>query len=81
MFYPGEACFSNGDIVTKDVEEFGPEPFGGVDTADELEIIAVEFGGVGIDGCGLFDCCVVFPEDEECVRVIAERFQEAERGA
>src|ERR1700722_11503026 len=80
MLHPGVAGFSNDLIRTKDMQEFGPEPFGRVDAADELEVIDIERRGVGIDGCGLFYGGMVFPEDEEGVWVVAKGGEEAKGG-
>ena len=78
MLHPGIAGFSNVLIRSKDVQEFGPEPFGGIDTADEPEVVGIEGRGVGVDGCGLFDGCMIFPENEECVWVMLESGKEAQ---
>jgi len=81
VFYPGIYGFSNGVVYSKYVEQLGPEPFGGVDTADELQIIDIEPGGVGVDGGCLFYGAVVLPEDEEGVGVVFEGGEKAEGGA
>jgi len=81
VLHPGVAGFSNGVIRAKDVQQLGPEPFGGVDATDVPEVICRKAGGVGIDLGGFPDSGMVFPQDEERVRVVAEGGQQAEGSA
>src|SRR6185437_2803760 len=78
MFDPGMAGLSNLLVHAKDVQQFGPEPFRGIDPADELKIIDVEAFGMGIDLRSFFYCGVVFPQYEKGIRVLFEFGKQAE---
>jgi hypothetical protein len=62
------------------MEQLGPEPFRRIDAADELQVVGREGGGMGVDGVGLFDGGVVFPQHEKGVGIVAEFGQQSQRG-
>ncbi|KAH0536548.1 hypothetical protein GP486_008873 [Trichoglossum hirsutum] len=69
------------EFVRRDMEQFGPEPFGGVDAADVLQVIDIKACRMRIDSGGLFYGAVVLPEDEEGVRVLYEAGEETQGSA
>ncbi len=77
VFHPGMTGLSNGGVNTKDVEQLGPEPFGGIDSADKLEIVDGKVLGMGVDLCCLFYCGMVFPEYEQGVGILFEAREQA----
>jgi hypothetical protein len=80
VFDPGVTGLSNVIVHAKYMKELGPEPFGGVHTADELKVINGCLRGVSIDLSGLFHGCMILPQHEECVGVGPEAREKAQRG-
>ena len=79
MFDPGIAGGSNVIIYSKDMQQFSPEPFGGIDAADELQVVGIVSGGVCIDFSGFFHGGMVFPQDELGIGVFTEGGKQAQR--
>jgi hypothetical protein len=80
VFYPGVAGCPDGRVGAQDMQQLGPEPFGGIDAADELQVVGRKGSGMGVDGGGLFDGGMVFPQHEEGVGIVAEFGQQSQRG-
>ena len=73
QFNPGYRGLRNGCVRAGYVEDLGPEPFTGVNTADVTRV--VRFTGLVTqagNGFGLFNGGVIFPQHEHGVRVISK---------
>ena len=70
---PGGGSLRDGAVLTRNVQNFRPEPFAGVNAADVAGIIgfARRMAQAG-DGFRFFDRGVIFPQDEHRIRVFGE---------
>ena len=63
----------DGAIFASDVEDFGPEPFAGVDPADIARVILfARLVAQAGDRLGFLDRGVILPQDKHGVRVVSE---------
>ena len=77
---PGIGGFEDGGGGAAAVEDFGPEPLGGVGVAALGDEVRADFGGEGGDLGGFFDGGVVLPEPAVGGEVTGPFFVEGERG-
>lgn len=79
-FNPGVSCVEDGGVCAEAMEDFAPEPFGGVGIAAACDPVGAGLAGFGGDFFGFCPGGVVFPKPALGVEVVAELGKESEGG-